>query len=135
MEPKGKIIPQSFLYTQQVGKDEKKYKVPWYDKPDFAIVRTSNQAMVWRTIFVTAQITWLICFPVDLLIGVPGIVNPKWRTGVETSVDVVYILNIIISPFIEVYKKNIDVRIQKKFYPVQDTTKLDACERRPMVLF
>ena len=49
---------------------------------------------------------------------IPHVMEDYRRRTFESVIDILYLLNVVITPFIGLDRKYIDKRLQKEFYPV-----------------
>ena len=91
---------------------------------------------MWKTFFVLTQILWLAIFPIHFAFQVEKLVDSSQRKKVEAIIDIIYLMNVCITPFIAVNRKSMDKKVVSMLYPKGNTSiKMDGFETRVKILF
>ena len=60
---------------------------------------------------------------------------PGFKKEFESVIDVIYLINVCITPFIAVNRKKMDKKLINTLYPKNELVRMEGCETRVRFLF
>ena len=94
----------------------------------------SLKSQIWKIIFVFTQFLWFWFFLIPLAFKSERILLSEKRRNFEMFVDLVYLANVFITPFLAVNRKEIEKKLQKKAYPKIEMRQVIGTETRVRIL-
>ena len=89
---------------------------------------------MWKIVFVIAQILWIWFVPIPFVFKSEKIIMSTGRRDFEMLIDLIYLVNIFVTPFMAINRKTIDKKLQKKAYPKIEMRQVKGSETRVRIL-
>ena len=94
----------------------------------------SLKSQIWKIIFVLTQFFWFWFFLIPFAFKSEKILLSKKRRDFEMFVDLIYLANVFITPFLAINRKDIEKKLQKKAYPKIEMRQVIGTETRVRIL-